>query len=87
MKREISSFCRNCILNLGINNPSWDIRVTESQPINDYKEFLITTDDSRKEGAFEPYQIRALMGLADGLGLNFGISFNRETQEMEFILN
>lgn len=87
MKREISGICRNCILNLGINNPSWDIRVTESQPINDYKEFLITTDDSRKEGAFEPYQIRALMGLADGLGLNFGISFNRETQEMEFILN
>ena len=87
MKREISGICRNCILNLGINNPSWDIRVTESQPIKDYKEFLITTDDSRKEGAFEPYQIRALMGLADGLGLNFGICFNRDTQEMEFILN
>lgn len=87
MKSELTGICRNCILNLGINNPAWDIRVTESQPIKDYKEFMITTDDSRREGAFEPYQIRALMGLADGLGLNFGISFNRDTQEMEFILN
>lgn len=87
MKREISGFCRNCILNLGINNPSWDIKVTESQPIKDYQEYSITTDASRHEGIFEPYQIRAFMGLADGLGLNFAINLNKETQEMEFILN
>lgn len=87
MKREIAGFCRNCILNLGVSNPAWDIKVTESQPIADYKEFIITTDASRREDSFEPYQIRALMGLADGLGLHFGISYNQDTKEMEFILN
>ena len=87
MKREISGFCRNCILNLGINNPSWDIKVTESQPIQGYQEFRITTDESRNEGFFGPYQVRAFTGLADGLGLNFMINYNQEGHEMEFILN
>lgn len=87
MKREISGFCRNCILNLGINNPSWDIKVSESQPIKDYQEFTITTYESRLNGILEPYQIRAFMGLADGLGLNFMICYDSEKKEMEFILN
>ncbi len=87
MKREIAGFCRNCILNLGMNNPTWDIKVTESQPIKGYQEFRITTDESRREDFFGPYQVRAFMGLADGLGLNFRIDYNTEDQEMEFILN
>ena len=86
MKREIAGFCRNCILNIGVNNPEWEIKVTEANPINELMEFSITTEASRREDTFEPYQIRAFMGLADGLGLNFQINYNQVKQGMEFML-
>ena len=86
MKKEIAGFCRNCILNLGINNPTWSIKVSEKNLINDFIEFSITTEASRLEDTFEPYQIRAFMGLADGLGLNFQINLDQDKLLMEFIL-
>ena len=68
------------LMNMGINNTAWDIKMSERSLLPDYREMQVSTEDSRKEQMFSGYQLSALAAVADSLGCNYwvGIPENSE---------